>query len=249
MHSGCLKSYSVNSSEETQAANQHLYRDSGRLMRRLPLFPFKSLVLPGGYLRVKIIEQHHIAMVSACIRHGGGFGSYLDNGASEACAAQVIRHGTMVNIVDWDREGDGLLVIVVEGLQRFCVVEAHSNSQGLANSKGLANSNGLVIGEVEMLPPEKKVALPSCHRELSDLLRRVYNRVKPFIEYASSNYADAAWVSNRLTELLPMTVGERDSVIAMSDPLERLLVLQGIVERFAEAEISVNRSENTIGVS
>lgn len=245
MHSGCLTAYSISSNEEVheetrvanQAANHQLYRDCGRLMRSLPLCPLKSLILPGGYLRIRVFEPNHISMVSTCIRNGGGFGAYLDSVGPEAVATQVFRHGTMVDIVDWDREGDGLLVVVVEGLQKFRVVETNNNSNALANS------NGLLVGEVEMLPPEKKVAVPSHHRELSDLLRRVFNRVRPFGEYANSHYTDAAWVSNRLSELLPMTVVERNNLMAITDPIERLSVLEYFVERFTESDISGDSSE------
>jgi len=51
----------------------------------------------------------------------------------------------------------------------------------------------------------------------------------PLVEYTDSNFTDAAWVSNRLIELLPMSAAERNDLVRMSDPLERLSVLRAVI--------------------
>jgi Lon protease-like protein len=42
---------------------------------------------------------------------------------------------------------------------------------------------------------------------------------------------DAAWVSNRLAELLPLALPDRQALLEIVDPLERLAVLEPAVRR------------------
>ncbi len=42
---------------------------------------------------------------------------------------------------------------------------------------------------------------------------------------------DAAWIANRLAELLPLSLGDRQSLLELNDPLERLAVLEPAVTR------------------
>ena len=42
---------------------------------------------------------------------------------------------------------------------------------------------------------------------------------------------DAAWIANRLAELLPLSLGDRQTLLELNDPLERLAVLEPAVAR------------------
>ena len=42
---------------------------------------------------------------------------------------------------------------------------------------------------------------------------------------------DAAWVANRLAEILPLALGDRQALLELADPLERLAVLEPAVTR------------------
>ncbi len=187
-------------------------------MSTLPLFPLSGIVLPGGQLPLRIFEPRYLSMVSACMKSDSGFGICLiASGAEVGAVAKTFAYGTLVKIVDWSREDSGLLVIVTQGIQRFRIIDS------------TANSEGLLIGEVELLPHDKQVAIPSKFRELADLLQRALDQTGPLVEYTDSNFTDAAWVSNRLIELLPMSAAERNDLVGMSDPLERLSVLRAVI--------------------
>lgn len=153
------------------------------------------------------------------MKSGDGFGICLISSGSEVGAvAKPFAYGTLVEIIDWDQEDSGLLVIVTKGLRKFRIVDSK------------ANSEGLLVGEVELLPYEEKTAIPAEYGSLVDLLQRVLEHVRPLIAHAESDFTDATWVSSRLVELLPMSVAERHDLVAMSDPLERLLALQDVID-------------------
>ncbi len=188
-------------------------------MNRLPLFPLSNIVLPGGQLPLRIFEPRYLSMVSACMKSGDGFGLCLiSNGSEVGAAAETFACGTLVDIIDWDQEDSGLLVIVTRGVQRFRIIDSS------------ANAEGLLTGEVELLPLDEKISIPANYQSLADLLQRALEQVRPLLAYTDSDFTDATWVSSRLTELLPMPVVDRHDLVAMNDPIERLSVLLEIVE-------------------
>ena len=42
---------------------------------------------------------------------------------------------------------------------------------------------------------------------------------------------DAAWIATRLAELLPLTLADKQSLLELADPLERLAALEPAVTR------------------
>ncbi len=42
---------------------------------------------------------------------------------------------------------------------------------------------------------------------------------------------DAAWIANRLAELLPLSLADKQSLLELADPLERLSALEPAVTR------------------
>jgi len=59
-------------------------------------------------------------MVSECLRTGQQFGVCLiSSGKEVGGSAECYEIGTLAKIIDWDKRDDGLLEIIVEGEQRF----------------------------------------------------------------------------------------------------------------------------------
>jgi len=42
---------------------------------------------------------------------------------------------------------------------------------------------------------------------------------------------DAAWIGNRLAEMLPLSLADRQTLLELTDPLERLTALEPAVSR------------------
>ena len=188
------------------------------MLTTLPLFPLSSIVLPGGQLPLRIFEPRYLSMVRGCLKTESDFGICLiEKGSEVGQLASPYPYGTRVQIVDWDLDESGLLMIVTQGVQRFRTVDM-SVSEG-----------GYLLGEVELLSPEEETPVPSEYGGLAQLLQRALKNVGPLMEYKETDFADAVWVSYRLVELLPMSAAERHDFVSIGDPIERLVALQDFI--------------------
>ncbi len=176
--------------------------------------------MPGGQLPLRIFEPRYVSMITTALKGDSEFGICLiDSGSEVGSVATPYPFGTLVKIVDWDREDSGLLVIVVQGMQRFRIVSS------------AAAADMLLVGEVELLPMEKKIPVPVKYQGLSDLLKRAVDQLRPFLDHTDTDFSDASWLSCRLVELLPMSESARHELVAMEDPIERLAILHDYVEQ------------------
>jgi Lon protease-like protein len=188
-------------------------------VRELPLFPLNAVLFPGGPLPLRIFEPRYLDMVSRCMREQSGFAVVLVNEGEEASiATSFAATGTEARIVDFDRLEGGLLGISCLGHERVRVVEAWREPDGLNRGRVL----DIAADPVVPLPPEQawlaevvKQVLP----EAGDTYRHVERR------------EDAAWIANRLAELLPLALADKQTLLELSDPLERLSVLEPAVNR------------------
>ena len=188
-------------------------------VRELPLFPLNAVLFPGGPLPLKIFEPRYLDMVSRCMREQSGFAVVLVSEGEEASiATSFAATGTEARIVDFDRLEDGLLGISCLGRERVRIVEAWREPDGLNRGRVL----DIAADPVVAVPPEQawlvdvvKQVLP----EAGDTYRHVERR------------DDAAWIANRLAELLPLALADKQSLLELSDPLERLSVLEPAVNK------------------
>ena len=80
--------------------------------KTIPLFPLKSIVLPGGIFPLRIFERRYIDMVKECIKNNTGFCIVLTrNNSSKKYIDDVYNYGCYVMITDWNQLEDGLLGI------------------------------------------------------------------------------------------------------------------------------------------
>lgn len=186
----------------------------------IPLFPLHSVLFPGGPLALRIFEARYLDMVGRCLKEGSGFGVVLIRDGSEVGEApEVYEIGTLGHIRYWERRRDGLLGITFTGEQRFRILERE------------IEPNQLMVAEVELLPNEPAVAVPRQHRGLVELLSRTLGELgHPYLTMPKA-YDDSAWVGARLVELLPLDLVQKQRLLQLNDPLERLLRLEAILNR------------------
>jgi hypothetical protein len=182
----------------------------------IPIFPLNTVLFPGGALPLRIFETRYIDMVSQCMKEGHGFGVCLIKEGAETGKAKVHAVGTLAEIGDWSRGEDGLLHILARGARRFRVGTVRTQADGLN------------LGEVEFLPEDPLVAVPEPRRMLAELLKQVLQQLEA--EETELNYADAGWVGNRLAEVLPINLAQRQYLLELDDPLKRLEILQTLVQ-------------------
>ena len=190
--------------------------------REIPLFPLNAVLFPGSTLGLRIFEARYLDMVRECARGDGLFGVCLIMRGQEAGEpALPAAVGTLARIVDFDTLPDGLLGISVTGGTRFRVTRSR------------IRGNGLVIGEVRHWPDEPGVPVPVEFALLPAILEgRVEQAGLSWRNGPRERYDDASWVGFRLAELLPLGDAERQHLLEVTDPLERLAALRDAMPRF-----------------
>ena len=191
----------------------------------IPLFPLNSVLFPGGALSLRIFERRYLDLVRDCARHGAGFGVCLILHGQEAGEPAVpAAVGTLARIVDFCTLPDGLLGISAEGGERF-----HVDSSRVRD-------NGLAHGAVRFWPNEPVIPLPPEFVLLSAILERLLEQPgNAFAKADRALFDNASWVGFRLAEALPLENRERQHLLQMTDPLERLAQLMHYLPRFQRA--------------
>lgn len=119
-------------------------------MAEIPLFPLKTVLLPGNTLGLKIFETRYLDMIAECMRADSQFGVVLiHKGDETAIDADIYSVGTAARINDWEHRADGLLGITALGVSRFEILSAHTQADGLtiADTKILDDTISLAIPE------------------------------------------------------------------------------------------------------
>ncbi|MCC5087288.1 LON peptidase substrate-binding domain-containing protein [Xanthomonas campestris] len=178
----------------------------------LPLFPLHSVLLPGAAIGLRVFERRYLDLVRDCGRTGSSFGVCLILDGSDVGAPAVpAAYGTEVRIEDFDVGADGVLVLRLRGTRRFRV------------QRSRVRDNGLVVGEVSWCEPDSDDELRPEHVLLATVLERMLEQVGGEFASAGPGLLDqAAWVGWRLAELLPLSEGQRLSLLQEDDPHRRL---------------------------
>ncbi len=191
-------------------------------IQELPLFPLDTVLFPGGVLPLRIFETRYLDMVSACLRTDAGFGVVAIHEGHEAGSQPVSIHpvGTLARIVDFDQLDDGLLGITCLGVQRLRVV-GHR-----------VQPDQLLLGQARWLPDDPILPPLRGHEPLVRVLRDLLEReeLASYTRFLAPNWDDAAWVGNRLAEILPLPLTIRQRLLEMTEPLRRLDILLTIFQ-------------------
>ena len=188
----------------------------------IPLFPLRTVLFPGGFLPLRIFEQRYLDMVRDCARNDSDFGVCLISEGEEAVSPVKTTHvGTLAQIVDWYTLEDGLLGVSATGTRRFKIES--SWQQG----------DGLLWARVQMLPEPPSHPLPEAYALLAEVLGRFMEKVgHQYPSWSEERLQDAVWVGYRLAELLPLAGIEKQHLLELSDPFERLQSLVDVLPRF-----------------
>lgn len=178
---------------------------------RIPLFPLHNVLFPGGMLPLRVFEPRYLEMISACMKEGSGFGIALILSGNEVGeAATTYEVGSYVRIVDWMLRDDGLLGISVQSDGRFRIIDTR------------VQPNQLIIADVELLEEQQACNFPAEYGAAVDLLRDIIAKVGGHYAEIPPEYGDPLWVSGRLAELLPIDTIQKQHLLQMDDPVQRL---------------------------
>ena len=184
----------------------------------IPLFPLHTVLFPGGPLPLRIFETRYTDMVRRCMREQLPFGVILIQEGEEAGeVATTASVGCSARIADFGTLEDGLLGISCVGERRFRV------------QRVWRANDGLNMGEVEWFEDQAPVAFPVEHARLAQTVRRALDELEEVYTHVERRYDDAAWVGNRLAELLPIAPEDKQALLELEDPLALLEALLTIV--------------------
>lgn len=196
--------------------------------RKIPLFPLGTVLFPDGVIALKIFEARYLDMIKRCLREKTEFGvvSIIKNSdaGEEDVSLSFSNIGTLAQIEDFDPVQPALYMTKSFGTQRF----------KLLGSK--QEPNGLWIGDVELLESDPLIPVPQEHQKVAELLDEIISLIqsedllgdapfkKPF------KVDDCGWVSNRLAELLPLSLAQKNHLLAQTNPRIRLDLITEIIE-------------------
>jgi Lon protease-like protein len=185
----------------------------------IALFPLHAVLFPGGPLPLRIFETRYTDMVRRCMRTQQPFGVVMIQEGEEAgVVATTATVGCTARIVDFHTLRDGLLGISCVGERKFRVLRVWRADDGLN------------MGEVEWLPVEPELPVPADCERLVTTLRRALEELAEHYENVQRKFDDAAWIGARIAELLPIELADKQALLELDDPIERIRSLLTVVK-------------------
>jgi len=179
-------------------------------MIEIPLFPLKTVLLPGNKLALKIFETRYLDMVARCMREDQCFGVILiQNGEETQTDSEIFSFGTTATIADFQNRADGLLSITVLGQQRF---EIHSTR---------CEADGLIIAKVELLEEASCDQVPEQFFYMQELLEHISAQEGR----TQIDVGDFASIMYQLIYLLPLDTLLKQRLLELPDCNDRAVVL------------------------
>jgi uncharacterized protein len=179
----------------------------------LPLFPLGTVLFPGGLLPLKIFEQRYVDMTKRCIANHTGFGvvSAREPTEGERSFASV---GTVAMINEWEMPHVGIFQLKTSGSNRFVVVDAWQEKDGLHMAK------------VKPIENEPNTPLPSEFSNMLTLLTALIENVGAEHFPAPIQSDSASWISMRLVEIMPFALKHKQQLLEINDATLRLRALE-----------------------
>ena len=185
---------------------------------QIPLFPLNTVLFPGGALPLRIFEARYVDMISHCVRQDSPFGVLLIRQGAEVGPALTHEVGTLARVVDWYQGSDGLLGVTAIGETRFRVLSSDRQPDGLN------------VGEIELIPDEPSMPLPDEYRAMPHILAAVLDDLGRLYESMERHMDDAAWVTSRFIEILPLDLQQKQQCLEKGDPEERLRIVRDLLD-------------------
>jgi Lon protease-like protein len=185
---------------------------------RTYIFPLNTVLFPGGTLPLKIFEQRYIEMTKVCISEERPFGVCLIKEGREVGTPAVPQDiGCLARIAHWDMPQLGVFQLQVEGLQRFRILSSEVEKSGLISATVECLANDSAVAPEETL----------C----SDVLKAIIEKIGAEHFPSPHRFDDAAWIGYRLSEVLPISLEQKQQMLRMTDPHARLSQLGEILSK------------------
>ncbi len=179
----------------------------------LAVFPLPIFILPGGVTRLRIFEPRYINMVA----EAGDAGGFVIACYWPDLPLNVADWGTKVEIIDFDQDKDGLLLIDVRAIHLVSLSDFERRPDNLLVARTQRRNHW----SDRPITPLRTQALGTALHHLFDKHPLVENR------YAEPQFDQLEWVCARFVELLPLSLEEKERFISPNSlpQLEKFLQL------------------------
>ena len=179
-------------------------------MDKIPLFPLKTVLLPGNKLALKIFEPRYLDMIADCMREQSNFGVVMIfKGEEVQSNADIYSVGTTASICDWEHRADGLLGITIIGVERFEVLSTQTEA------------NGLTRAEIAILDERSNEEIPEQFFYMKELLDNISAQAGRLGE-SSQGFSDTLY---KLIYLLPLDSNLKQRLLEIPDSGDRAVIL------------------------
>jgi len=197
----------------------------------VPLFPLHTVLFPDGIQPLKIFEARYLDMARGCLRDDSQFGVCLLKSGGEVAKAgdpsvpEAI--GCLAKIDQCDVDEFGMLLIRARGTQRFRLLSHRVESSGLLVAMAEP------FGEDIPLEGSKHVEkFGACAEVLERIIASIRERDPDSLPFAEPfRFDDPSWVSNRLSEVLPIALRARQKLMELRDAGERIDVVHHYMQQ------------------
>lgn len=169
-------------------------------------------------------------MMKACFKNQDFFGIVGIEAGSEIRSPNnpemlLSQFGTLAKIIEFDPIQPALYMTRSVGHERFTLLQSR------------CEKNGLWMGEVKLMSADPKTPIPTELNDAALLLSEIIHSVQkqglnenqlPFQE--PYRLDDCAWVSNRLAEILPLSVSQKNHLLMQENPRLRLDLINELLE-------------------
>ncbi|TNF89027.1 MAG: peptidase S16 [Gammaproteobacteria bacterium] len=179
-------------------------------MTEIPLFPLKTVLLPGNTLGLKVFEPRYLDMIANCMRESSAFGVVLiHSGEETAVNADIYSIGTTATISDWEHRADGLLGITALGIDRFEILSTRTQT------------DGLTFAEIKVLEESNTREIPEQFHYMLELLDHI-SAQEGRIRKADQSFSEILY---QLIYLLPLETALKQRLLEIPECTDRAVIL------------------------
>jgi Lon protease-like protein len=169
----------------------------------LPLFPLEIVVFPGAPLPLHIFEPRYKEMIGECLSQNRAFGMVR---AKENAVSAIGCSASILEVVK--KYEDGRLDIAAEGIQRFEIIQVNQERSFLQ-------------ADVNLFDDEPS----TTSKGASDTVIQLHEQLFAVMGQTIEVDRDAAFLSFRLAQDLPVDLDFKQTLLEMKSEAERIELL------------------------
>jgi len=183
---------------------------------KVVVFTLEAMLCPRGRVSVRVFEAQYLDAIKDCMKNDLPLVSVAINPqAKGGVDLPFYRQGCLAKVVDFDLDDDGVLAVVLEGVESVLFTQTYRTDKKLwyADCEPVSASTH---------SDERSQHLPQNYDDLIEILKALVKH--PSIEELNLtiDYEDAEQVSLRLVELLPFPLEEKQRLYEQSELVSRL---------------------------